>query len=123
MARTIYIVHPSEEARRHLDEALASEAADTTTFASAEDFLRQVGANDDGCVVVPSNLPGMGTRALIELIHARGLSLRVVVLGHDDDVATAVELVRAGAAEYVERPALPSRLRAAVRSALAGLAT
>lgn len=65
----------------------------------------------------------MGARALIELIHARRLSLRVVVLGHDADVATAVELVRAGAAEYVEPPALPSRLRAAVRSALAGLVT
>lgn len=123
MARTICIIHPSGEACRHLAEALASEAADTTTFASAEDFLRQVGTNEDGCVVVPSNLSGMGARALIELIHARRLSLRVVVLGHDADVATAVELVRAGAAEYVEPPALPSRLRAAVRSALAGLVT
>ena len=46
----------------------------------------------------------MGTRALIERIRARSLPLRVVVLGHDADVATAVELVRAGAAEYVEPP-------------------
>ena len=64
----------------------------------------------------------MGTRALIEFIRARRLSLRVVVLGHNDDLATAVEFVRAGADQYLEPPALPRRLRAAVRSALAARA-
>ena len=125
MARTICIIHPSKEACRHLAETLASEGIDIRTFESVDDFLRQVESNGecDGCVVVPSNLPGMGTRALIERIHACHRSLRVVVLGHDADVATAVELVRAGAAEYVEPPALPSRLRAAVRNALAGHVT
>jgi two-component system response regulator FixJ len=123
MARTICIVHPSKEACRQLAETLASDGIETRTFESAEDFLRQVGSGCDGCVVAPSNLPGMGTRALIERIRERSLPLRVVVLGHDADVATAVELVRAGAAEYVEPPALPRRLRAAVRNALAALAT
>lgn len=122
VAGLVCIIHPSQEECRRLAEILASETIDTATFASAEAFLAQVASHGDACVVAPSNLPGMGTRALIELVRGRGPSLRVVVLGHTNDVATAVELVRAGANQYVEPQAPARRLRAAVRNALAACA-
>jgi len=119
VARSICIIHPSQEECRRLAEVLSREALATTTFESAEIFLSRVALDSDACVVAPSDLPGMGTRALIEFIRARRAALRVVVVGHNDDLATAVEFVRAGADQYVEPPGLPRRLRAAVRSALA----
>jgi FixJ family two-component response regulator len=119
MSATLNIIHPSTEECRNLALAMASQAADARTFESAEEFLQQVTPDENGCVVAPDDLPGMGTRALIEAIRARRLPLRVVVLGSSADIATAVELVRAGASEYLEPPVSPRRLRSVVRDALA----
>lgn len=117
-AVSIFIIHPSKDEGRHLASTLATEATDTATFESAEEFLRQVGSDSDGCVVLTSNLPGMGTLRCIEAVRERRPALRIVVLGHNADVTMAVEMVRAGATEYVEPPALPRRLRSAVRHAI-----
>jgi len=55
---------------------------------------------------------------LIEEIR-RQLCLTVVVLGREDDLLAAVDVVRAGAAEYVEHPLNTRRLRTAVNRAIA----
>jgi FixJ family two-component response regulator len=51
-------------------------------------------------------------------VRARHLRLPVIVLGHDDNLAIAVELMRAGATDYLEPPVSSRRLRAVVRRAI-----
>jgi FixJ family two-component response regulator len=116
---TIFIIHPSGDESRALAGTFASESDDVRAFVSAEEFLRGVTSNACGCVVVPSDLRGLGIRDLLSAMRARGLQLPVVVLGRDSDVATAVELVRAGAAEYLGPPISRRRLRSVVRATLA----
>jgi FixJ family two-component response regulator len=119
MSATISIVNPSAEERRALAECMASEAAGTSTHASAEALLRSLAADASGCVIVPSDLPGTGTQALIEALRAHHPGLGVVVLGRSCDVATAVALVRAGAVEYLAPPLSHRRLLSVVRWTLA----
>ncbi|MGH8702937.1 MAG: response regulator [Burkholderiales bacterium] len=119
MASTLNFVHPSEAERSGFAGAMATAAAAVRTFATAEQFLRSIAAEDTGCVVVPSDLPGAGTRALIDAVRARHRRLRVVVLGGSADLATAVELVRAGADEYLAPPVSTRRLRLVIRQNLA----
>lgn len=114
MRDTIFIIDQLDEERRKVAGVLASAVADIRAFASAEDFLRDVDADAAGCIVAPCDLGGMGLQALIEAICARRQTLPVVVMGRDDDVAKAVKLVRAGAAEFLEPPISDRRLRAAV---------
>jgi FixJ family two-component response regulator len=118
MPATIHFVHPSESERSGFAGAMATEAATVRTFATAELFLRSIAAEDSGCVVVPSDLPGAGTRALIDAVRARHRALRIVVLGKSADLATAVDLVRAGADEYLAPPVSTRRLRSIIRQNL-----
>jgi two-component system nitrogen regulation response regulator GlnG len=119
MSATISIVDPSDEERRVLAECMASEAAGTSTYASAEALLRALAADASGCVIVPSDLPEPGTRVLIEALGAHHPRLGVVVLGRNCDLATAVAFVRAGAVDYLAPPLSHRRLLSVVRWTLA----
>lgn len=118
MSATISIVHPSDEERRRLAECMASEAADTATYASADELLRSIAADASGCVIVPSDLPGPGTGALLAALRVHHPDLCIVVLGHDSDLATAVAFVRAGAIDYLVPPLSHRRLLSIVRWSL-----
>jgi FixJ family two-component response regulator len=118
VGNTIYIIDlPSDESRR-VAEVVAPEADGVRLFESSAEFFLGLTPDARGCVLASSDLTGNGMSALIQDIHARGLQLPVVVLGRDADLASAVAFMRAGAAEYVELPALDRRLRKVVRQAL-----
>jgi two-component system, LuxR family, response regulator FixJ len=114
VSNTIFIVDASSAQRRSLAAALAGTDTRMSLHASAEDFLLHVPKGAQGCVVAASDLAGMGIRALIQVLRERGPSLPVVVLGRDDALPRVVELMRAGAAEYLEAPQTDRRLRKAV---------
>ena len=116
---TVYIVAPAPGESGRIVEALSAETIDIRTFESPEELIAALGAKGCGCVVAPVDLPGMGVRRLIDEIRHRQFCLAVVVLGREDDLRAAVDLVRAGAAEFVEHPMTAGRLRSAVRRAIA----
>ncbi|SDR63845.1 two-component system, NtrC family, nitrogen regulation response regulator NtrX/two-component system, chemotaxis family, CheB/CheR fusion protein [Rhizobiales bacterium GAS113] len=118
MGDTVYIIDPIPAERSQIIDALASEPVIVERYESAEQFLSQASAMTTGCVLVPVDLPGMGVRELIKEILRRDLALAVVVIGRDPDLTTAVELVRAGASDFLERPLSDRRLRSAVRQAI-----
>jgi FixJ family two-component response regulator len=118
MHETVYIVDPQAGERARLATALAGEPLCVRTYASAEQFLEQVGETCSGCVLATADLPGPGVRALIDVIRDRGLSLAVIVVGDVADFAAAVDMVRAGAIDFLERPVSDRRVRSAVREAV-----
>ena len=118
MVSTVYIIHPSSEERRSLAVMVAAEGDGVCTFESSEEFLAAIAPDASGCIVAPSDVPAMGMPALLKALRARGLTLPVVALGRDADVAAAVQMVRAGAAEYLEPPVSGRRLRSAVHQTL-----
>jgi FixJ family two-component response regulator len=69
-------------------------------------------------VLATADLPGPGEHALIDVIRDRGLSLAVIVVGDVSDFAAAVDMLRAGAIDFLERPVSDRRLRSAVREAV-----
>jgi FixJ family two-component response regulator len=115
----VYIVAPVPEEAGRIREALSAEGLDLRAFDSAEALMAALAPGACGCVVAPADLPEPGVRRLIEEVRSRGYDLAVVVLGREDDLRVAVDLVRAGAAEFVEHPLNARRLRAAVRRAVA----
>jgi two-component system response regulator FixJ len=112
----VYIIHPTPFERSRLANALKSEPVTIETYDSAEQFLNQVPVMSSGCILVPSSLSGMGVRALIEILGRDG-ALPIVVIGRNSDLATAVELVRAGASDFLEESFSDRQLRSAVRRA------
>jgi FixJ family two-component response regulator len=115
----VYIVAPVPEESARTSEALSAEGLDVRVFDCAEALLSTLAPDARGCVVVSADLPAPGARRLIEEIRHCAPGLAVVVLGREDDLRVAVDLVRAGATEFVEHPPSARRLRAAVRRAIA----
>ncbi len=118
MAEAIYIVDSLPDERRRIADALADEPIVVKSYADATQFLDEVATTSSGCVLVPLDLPGIGLRALMEEINRRYLALAVVVIGRDSEFAMAIELVRAGAFDFLEHPFSDRRLRSVIRRAI-----
>ena len=119
MGDTVYIVEPAPEERARIAEVLSGESIDLRPFASAEQLIEALVPTACGCVLVPADLPGTGAYGLIAEIRRRQLGVAVVVIGRENDLRAAVDLVRAGATDFVEHPASTYRIRSAVRRAIA----
>lgn len=120
MLETVHIIHPNPDERTRLAAALAGEPLLVRSYDSARQFFEQTSATSSGCVIASAQLPGAGTRALIDEIRQRGLPLAVIVVGDAPDLSIAVDLVRAGAADFLEQPVSDRRLLVAVRQAVGG---
>ena len=118
MAETLFIVTPSPHERTRITAALADDALVIETYESITQFFEHVSDTVSGCVVAPIDLPGPGLRAMIDEITRRHLALAVVVIGRDSELASAVELVRAGAFDFLEHPFSDHRLQSVVRRAI-----
>ena len=122
MTESLFIVNATPDERDRILVALAGESVSIEVYDTAALFLDRVGATPSGCVLAPIDLPGMGLRALLEEINRRHLPLAVVVIGRDSELASAVELVRAGAFDFLEHPFSDGRLRSVVRQAIGACA-
>ncbi len=90
----------------------------TESFASAEAFLEALDAGGRyGCAVIDVRLPGMDGMALFRLLQSRGAMIPAVILTGHGDVPMAVEALKAGAVDFIEKPFDPDRLLEGVRQA------
>ena len=69
-------------------------------FESIETFLAQADALNSGCLVVGADLPKL--LALLKILQRRDVALPVIVLDRDTAFRTAVEIMQAGAADFIE---------------------
>jgi FixJ family two-component response regulator len=118
MSDTVYVIDSMPAERSRIADALAREPVTVEVYDSAEHFLKHLTATQSGCILVPSDLSGMGVRALIGEIFRRHVPLAIVVIGDKPDLAIAVELVRAGATDFLVHPFSDRQLRSVVRQAI-----
>jgi two-component system, LuxR family, response regulator FixJ len=118
-AGVVHVIDDDEAVRESL--AFLLETADLTvrTYESAAGFLDGVGAAERGCVITDVRMPGMSGLELVREMNARGISLPVVVMTGHGDVPLAVEAMRAGVVDFIEKPFGDETILAALRAALA----
>ena len=112
MTHTLYFIEPDPSERRRLQSVLAAEVEAVTAFESIESFLAQAVGLEGGCLVVSAALPGL--LALLETFQRRVAAPPVIVLDRDTALRAAVDLMRAGAADFIEPGFGDRRLLAAV---------
>lgn len=86
-------------------------------FPTAEDFLEKVGERSYDCAVIDVRLPGMDGMALFKKMQALGLGIPVVIITGHGDIPMAVEALKAGAVDFIEKPFDPDRLLDGIRQA------
>ncbi|WAF88560.1 sigma-54 dependent transcriptional regulator [Metapseudomonas otitidis] len=99
-------------------QALILEDIPCIGVGSAEDALAQVGADFAGIVITDIRLPGIDGLELLSRLKARDRSLPVVLITGHGDISMAVNAMRDGAYDFMEKPFSPERLVEVARRAL-----
>jgi two-component system, LuxR family, response regulator FixJ len=87
-------------------------------YESADAFLRAMNADAVSCVVSDIRMPGMTGVELVRKLKSEGSSCPVILITGHGDVALAVEAMKAGAVDFIEKPFDDTSLLGAIRTAL-----
>ncbi|EBA07278.1 sigma-54-dependent transcriptional regulator [Sagittula stellata] len=109
-AMKIAIVDDEQDMRQSISQWLALSGYDTETFASAEEALGSVGADYPGIVISDIKMPGMDGIQFLKKLMGTDSSLPVIMITGHGDVPMAVEAMRIGAFDFLEKPFNPDRM-------------
>ena len=109
-AMKIAIVDDEKDMRQSISQWLALSGFDTETFASAEEALKGLSTDYPGIVVSDIKMPGMDGMQFLRKLKGVDSSLPVIMITGHGDVPMAVEAMRIGAFDFLEKPFNPGRM-------------
>jgi len=110
-ASTVYIVDDDEAVRDSLRWLLEANTYRVKSFASAEAFLAEYREDNPGILIVDVRMPGMSGLQLQEELLARNSHMPVVFITGHGDVPMAVNTMKKGAVDFLEKPFNETDLR------------
>jgi two-component system response regulator FixJ len=119
----IYVVDDDAAVSDSIEALLSSVGFEAETFGSARQFLESFDPSGAACILLDVRMPGMDGVTLLESMGAirRGVPV-IMVTGHGD-VPLAVRAMRAGAADFVEKPFEKARLLQSIEQAIKSAAS
>jgi len=114
----IHVVDDDEAMRDSLAFLLRAENFQVQTYEAATDFLKALSQIKSGCVVTDVRMPGMSGIELLQRLRELKVSLPVIVISGHGDVPLAVEAMKAGALDFIEKPFNDDVFLRAVRMAV-----
>jgi two-component system response regulator FixJ len=118
-ARVVHVVDDDRAMRESLDLLLVSAGYTARLYDSASALLARLDDLEAGCIVTDVRMPEMDGVQLVSELKRRGAAFPVVVMTGHADVALAVQAMKAGVVEFIEKPFEDSVLIEAVDMALA----
>jgi two-component system response regulator FixJ len=115
----VHVVDDDAAVRDSLRVLLESADLSVRTYESATAFLEVLSSLGSGCVLTDVRMPGLDGLELQRRLSASGVRLPVIVMTGHADVPIAVEALKAGATDFLEKPFDDMQLLEAVRGALA----
>jgi two-component system response regulator FixJ len=116
----VHVVDDDSAVRKSLAFLLASDGLLVRVHESAVAFLGDVKEAAPGCIVSDVRMPEIDGIEFMRRLKARGMNYPVIVMTGHADVPLAVEAMKQGAVDFIEKPFDDEILLQAVRSALAG---
>jgi two-component system, LuxR family, response regulator FixJ len=114
----VYVIDDDEAMRDSLDFLLGSANFDVTLFESANRFLETLSSTDFGCVVSDIRMPGIDGIELLKRLKAIRSAFPVLIMTGHGDVPLAVEAMKLGASDFLEKPFEDDRLVGMIDAAL-----
>jgi two-component system, LuxR family, response regulator FixJ len=115
---TTYVVDDDEAARQSLTFLLRTESIRARAFASAKAFLEQLQPEDSGCIIADVRMPEMDGITLVDTLKQLGCRMPVIVMTGHADVPSAVQAMKVGASDFLEKPYERDAMLRAVRRCL-----
>jgi two-component system response regulator FixJ len=117
-ADLVHVIDDDEAVRDSLAFLLSSAKLQVRTYDSATAFLAALSGETSGCIVTDVRMPDMGGIDLLRRLSELKLALPVIVMTGHGDVQLAVQAMKIGAVDFLEKPFDDTAMLAAIRSAL-----
>jgi two-component system, LuxR family, response regulator FixJ len=118
--RLVHVVDDDDAARDALVFLLTAAHFEVKAYESPIDLLHAISAVPDGCVVTDVRMPEMNGLDLMRRLKSRQARLPIIIVTGHADISTAIEAIREGAFEFIEKPYDSDVMIETVKSALAG---
>ena len=115
----VHVIDDDDALRDSLSFLLGTARLDVKTYESAEAFLSALPNVKSGCIITDVRMPNMSGVDLLRKLNELQIALPVIVITGHGDVQLAVEAMKIGAADFIEKPFDDEMLLNAVRAALA----
>jgi two-component system response regulator FixJ len=114
----IHVVDDDAAVRESLAFLLGASGFTARTYESAEAFLTALPDVEGGCVITDVRMPGLTGIELLQRVNESTATLPVILVTGHGDIPLAVEAMKLGAADFLEKPFDDERILAAVTSAM-----
>ena len=115
----VHVIDDDEAARQSLEFLLDCAGLSVRSYESAAAFLKAVPTMEHGCIITDVRMPEMSGVELIGRLKALAVADPVIVITGHADVPLAIQAMKAGVADFLEKPFSDDAILGAVRSALA----
>jgi len=114
----VHVIDDDDALRDSLAFLLGAAKLEVKTYESAEAFLSALPGVNSGCIITDVRMPNMSGVDLLRKLNELEVALPVIVMTGHGDVQLAVEAMKIGAADFIEKPFDDEMLLNAVRAAL-----
>jgi two-component system response regulator FixJ len=118
-ARRVYLIDDDEAMRDSLSFLLSTEGLDVRAYESAVAFLNEAPEVTEGCIVTDVRMPDMTGLQLVRRLKEMGVGAPVIVITGHGDVPLAVEAMKAGVFDFLEKPFSDDQILRALKAARA----
>ena len=114
----VYVLEDDPTMGKWYTGLLQSIGVNVAVYPTGQEFLNMVHPSDSACAVMDMILPDMTGLAVLEKMHEKGIWLPVIFASGYGDVGTAVQAMKAGAEDFLEKPLKAQAFLDAVQKAL-----
>jgi len=114
----IFVIDDDDAVRQSLEFLLKTAGYAVTGFETAKAFLEILPQLRSGCVITDVRMPEITGIDLLRRIKERGVDIPVIVITGHGDISLAVDAMKLGAVDFLEKPFDDDQLLAALKSAL-----
>ncbi len=114
----VCIIDDDEAVRDGLRWLIESVDLNASVFVSAQEFLDKYESGRPGCLLLDVRMPGMSGLALQQVLKSHSFDLPIIILTGHGTVHMAVEAMKAGAFDFIEKPFQNQRLLDRVHDAI-----
>ena len=121
-SRKVYIVDDNVDVRLDIHAALSANGFSPRAFAHGSDFVDAAGQLDPGCVLLDLRMPDLDGLEVLRATVDQLPRFHIIMISAHGDVPTAVEAMRLGAIDFLEKPFTESKLLRTLEQAFSSLA-
>ena len=117
--QTVYVVEDDEAVRDSLELLLKSDGKSVKTYDNANAFLKDYSESMSGCIVLDIRMPGMDGMELQKKLNDKHSILPIIFVTGHGDVPMAVDAMKEGAVDFIQKPYREEALLEKIDAALA----